>query len=416
MVKDVCGNLLTPEDPIITYYESLTSLDFTAPVVLSNSAAPGVWYTDRYTPFGFSSPFAFGGNDRLIESINAADGDANRPPAYAGAFYNTQGRSYNLGTSSTYAEIELYVPAAWATTNKRMAGFWGVALDNVDVVSGYPIVEFTSDGNNPRFRVWESGTGFWVDLGLPAGFAYNTWTKLKIHVLPSGEFLINAGSLGYVTTTSAGDASVRLGNIILQGHNYDPVNPTQGVTYDIYWDNLAYNEEAAEEIACEGTVVYDYLYTDCSGLTFDWTYTYTIERNDFAVPANTGSIVQCVANAPTPVPPVVNDNCGDPLTPTSPVETGTYAGCEGTKIYTWTYTDCEGNTHPWVYTYTFDHTTAPSEMGGPVSTGSTIACVLNATPPTLPMVKDVCGTCIVSDGLPTDSAKSGHAELFMIAR
>ena len=40
--------------------------------------------------------------------------------------------------------------------------------------------------------------------------------------------------------------------------------------------------------------------------------------------------------------------------PFGPVTGGTYDGCEGTSTYTFTYTDCEGNTHDWVYTYTIE--------------------------------------------------------------
>ena len=47
--------------------------------------------------------------------------------------------------------------------------------------------------------------------------------------------------------------------------------------------------------------------------------------------------------------------------------------CEGTITYTWTYTDCEGNNHDWVYTYTIERdrlhrcrpTTAHGGLCGP---------------------------------------------------
>ncbi|MCQ2234281.1 MAG: gliding motility-associated C-terminal domain-containing protein, partial [Paludibacteraceae bacterium] len=53
-----------------------------------------------------------------------------------------------------------------------------------------------------------------------------------------------------------------------------------------------------------------------------------------------------------PTLPVVKDNCGNVLTPTatSPVISAIPA-CEGDVTYTYTYEDCEGNTHDWVYTY-----------------------------------------------------------------
>ena len=141
---------------------------------------------------------------------------------------------------------------------------------------------------------------------------------------------------------------------------------------------------------CEGTIVLPYHYEDCSGLPFDWAYTYTVEVEDFTVPENGASTIECEEDATLPVPPVVTDNCGNVLTPTGPVVSGTYVSCEGTIIYTWTYTDCEGNTHNWSFTYTVDHTIAPSEEGGPVPTSSTVECIEDAVLPTLPVVTTYC--------------------------
>jgi hypothetical protein len=146
--------------------------------------------------------------------------------------------------------------------------------------------------------------------------------------------------------------------------------------------------------ACEGDVTYTWNYADCEGNNHDWVYTYTIERLPFADPADAGSTVACAALAVTPTLPNVTDNCGIALTPSGPVMGGTYAGCEGTITFTYLYTDCEGNTNDWVYTYTIDHTTAPAEIGGPVATASTVQCQVDAVAPTLPVIKDICGTTL----------------------
>jgi hypothetical protein len=68
------------------------TFDFNTPVVTGATQAPGVWYTDRYAPAGFSSPDFFDGDNRLLHSISAADSATNRPGAFSSAFYNTQGR------------------------------------------------------------------------------------------------------------------------------------------------------------------------------------------------------------------------------------------------------------------------------------------------------------------------------------
>lgn len=207
------------------------TFDFNTPVVTGASQAPGVWYTDRYAPAGFSSPDFFDGDNRLLHSISAADSAASRPGAFSSAFYNTQGRKYDLEAATVKMSIDLYIPAAWAATGARMAGFWGTAVDAVNAVSAYPILEFTSDTANPRFRGFE-GDGSWIDLGLPTGFAYDAWQTLEIEKLPSGEFNYSVGNLS-ANTALMGPASVEIDNVILQGHNSQA-----GVTYDIHWDNL----------------------------------------------------------------------------------------------------------------------------------------------------------------------------------
>ena len=145
----------------------------------------------------------------------------------------------------------MYVPSDWATSNKRMAGFWGDARDAGNASAAYGIVEFMSgtdvDGSGPRFRGWEdganSGAGTWVSMGLPAGFAYNSWVTIRIAMSTAhpGQFTYTIGNLSY-TTTSVTTNPVKFGGAVLQGHNYNPAQPLDatntGVTYDIYWDDF----------------------------------------------------------------------------------------------------------------------------------------------------------------------------------
>jgi hypothetical protein len=71
-------------------------------------------------------------------------------------------------------------------------------------------------------------------MGLPTGFAYNTWVTLEMQLIPSSfEFLYRVGDLVTATTGLSGNASDRIGNVALQGHNTN-----DGVTYTIYWDNF----------------------------------------------------------------------------------------------------------------------------------------------------------------------------------
>ena len=207
---------------------SAATQTFDTPVVTGPTPAPGVWYTDRYAPAAFTSPVSFGGDNRLLESLSVADDAANRPPVFSTSFYDTQGRKFDFGAGVKTMSIDLYVPSDWASTNQRMAGFWGSAFDNTASLSAFPIVEFTSDGGVGRFEGWDSGT--WVDMGLPTGFAYDTWNTLSITLSPGTDsFTYRVGDKS-ATVDAFGSTSI--GNTILEGYN-------KGTAYNIYWDNLS---------------------------------------------------------------------------------------------------------------------------------------------------------------------------------
>ncbi|MBK8504499.1 MAG: hypothetical protein IPL46_21205 [Saprospiraceae bacterium] len=228
--------------------------NFSTAISIGPSQAAGVWYVDRYSPAAFMSQ-AIPGGVVLKHSISTTEGAINRPNGQQGAFYNTQGRKYDLPAMTKSMKIELYIPVSWATSDKREAGIWGTAVDLSSAISGYPILEFTSDitGGGPRFRGYETGTGAWIDMGLPGGFIYDSWYTLEIELQPNGEFIYRVEDLETTTTTGAPDGSVRIDNVILQGYNYDPsqaidiTNP--GVTYDIFWDNFLINIPRVQNIS-----------------------------------------------------------------------------------------------------------------------------------------------------------------------
>ena len=96
-------------------------VNFATPVVTADNstAAPGVWYIDRFAPGAFSSPEIApdGTRNTLEESIYASGYQA------PDSFYNTQGRAYQLIANTYSTSILLYVPSTWQTENARMAGF-----------------------------------------------------------------------------------------------------------------------------------------------------------------------------------------------------------------------------------------------------------------------------------------------------
>ena len=203
-----------------------TVLTFDVPVTTSATQAPDTWYTDRYAPAGFQVT-NFDGDNRLQHTISAADGASSRPGAFSSSFYNTQGRKYDLSTSTTSLSVDLYVDDLWASTGRRMAGLWGTAFDATDTVSFFPILEFA----NGQFQYWNGGA--LIAAGLPANFVYDDWYNLSIELVGT-DWIYEIDGVPLATVPAGG--STYIGNAILQGYN-----TTAGVDFDIYWDNLSFN-------------------------------------------------------------------------------------------------------------------------------------------------------------------------------
>ncbi len=230
--------------------------NFEDSILIGATQAPGVWYTDRYAPAAFESS---GGNLRI--GIDDADSQVNRPGAYSSAFYNTQGRKYdvNLPVGAKWSG-KLYIPSDWSNDARR-SDIWATTLDSQDLVSGFPILGFIcndpTDPTNPnpvspapRFRWYSQDTdqnpsnGYtadWVELGLPSGFSYNRWWTLEVE-MTSGAFIArviddtNAVVLSFTDVLTFD--SVRCGNIIMQAYNF-------GEDYDALWDDIIVGPEGA---------------------------------------------------------------------------------------------------------------------------------------------------------------------------
>src|SRR6266542_1415699 len=192
----------------------------------------------------------------------------------------------------------------------------------------------------------------------------------------------------YTYTISAPDFTLPANGSSTVNCPANATQPTAPTVLDACGTAITPTVTVPSPIGCNGTMVYTFTYTDCAGHTHDWTYTYTISAPDFTLPANGSSTVNCPANATQPTAPTVLDACGTAITPTVTVPSP--IGCNGTMVYTFTYTDCAGHTHDWTYTYTIS---AP-DFTLPANGSSTVNCPANATQPTAPTVLDACGTAI----------------------
>jgi hypothetical protein len=165
------------------------------------------------------------GDNRLKLSLSVADGAVNRPGGFSSSFYNTQGRKYDT-PGAVYASIEMFISNDFLSVPARIGGLWGTAVNGLNAIVHYPIIEFANGG----FQVW-NGTAFEV-VGLPTWVAANTFVEMAIaldSMTDTFTFLLN----GHVVKTTTASGAVSLSNVIIQG-----INTTAGVDRDIYFDNL----------------------------------------------------------------------------------------------------------------------------------------------------------------------------------
>jgi gliding motility-associated-like protein len=166
------------------------------------------------------------------------------------------------------------------------------------------------------------------------------------------------------------------------------VQPTYPVVTDVCGNVLTPVVTTPANIVCEGDMTWVFTYTDCAGNTSVWNYTYTVDLPAFTVPADQAESVVCFADIYIPTPPAVNDFCGNAVVPVMTESPDPV--CAGNKVYTFTYTDCAGNTDVWVYTFTINDNIAPTASNPvPVS----VAGAILVPAPDVTVVTDEADNC-----------------------
>ncbi len=161
-----------------------------------------------------------------------------------------------------------------------------------------------------------------------------------------------------------------------------------GATPIVTWENDTDNLQN-----CPKTITRRYRVTDdCGNFIFVTQLIIIQPTTNPVVPANGSSTVNCLTNAQVvPTAPVVTDVCGNTLTPV--VVTPANIVCEGPMVYTFTYTDCAGNTSTWTYTYTVDLPTfAIATAPGASTVNCSAAAVIQPAGPGV--VTDLCGNTL----------------------
>jgi gliding motility-associated-like protein len=145
---------------------------------------------------------------------------------------------------------------------------------------------------------------------------------------------------------------------------------------------------------CTEDIVFSWTYTDCTGQSYPWTYRYRFMNRMTDLPAEEIAYISCASDAIEPIPPVIQDNCGDVLTLSGPVVED-IDSCTGQKTYTWTYQDCNGTSFEWRYTYIISGGVVvefpPDDM-------MTVNCLEDIFTPDAPDVYDSCGQLLSNSG------------------
>lgn len=191
------------------------------------------WTADRTTPSGGYTTLTSeaGHNDVLNVKVD------NTKASPASGFYRTEGLQRQIPASDTI-KADLYVDGSWITPHKDVrAGLWAVAKDSESTTIAYPIIEFTTTGDNnfTGWRVFDGVNGGWTNLPTVA-YSENAWNTVEISLNKvTHQFNLNIN--GTLATSNAADTTTSIGAIILNDYNYAT---TADNNYSVNWSNLAY--------------------------------------------------------------------------------------------------------------------------------------------------------------------------------
>jgi hypothetical protein len=203
------------------------------------------WVTNRYAPAAFASVL-YDGDNRLLLTIDQTGSTANRPSIFSAPFYNTQGLQRSGGITGLWTlSAQVFVSSAFDTTTGSLVktDLWGHTGTTGDG-GAYMILGFTNQSLTAanvldpaaadrafRFQAFDVNTGNWINLGVPTGFAFDTWHMLTgTSTGTSFEYRIDGVLVGTIATTAGGD----LLSAMVQGYNFGGAG-----SYSVYWDNVA---------------------------------------------------------------------------------------------------------------------------------------------------------------------------------
>lgn len=186
------------------------------------------WSPDRTSPTGGFNSTTFGGRSDVLEM--RLSGALAKPDNYS----KTEGLQKDINNSDSI-KADVYIDTAWDSQTVR-AGIWGVGNNELNEITSYPIVEYSTDNtNNEGYPATASGWRYWNEthwVSLPSVTVKEGWNTLSItHDSSSEKFVYRIN--GNIVATMNDEESTTLSSVILNSKNY-------GVDYAVRWSNFAY--------------------------------------------------------------------------------------------------------------------------------------------------------------------------------
>ena len=142
----------------------------------------------------------------------------------------------------------MYVDQDWQNKSVR-SGLWGVAADDSQEITAYPILEFSTkrSDNSTGWRYWTNNG--WVNIST--AYTFGQWASLYINITNDGIHLkINGVEVGVVPL----DGTTHFSAVILNAYNYG--SGTQ--SYSTYWHAGIPNPTNGSDCKKDGWKIYGF--------------------------------------------------------------------------------------------------------------------------------------------------------------
>jgi hypothetical protein len=197
---------------------------------------------DRQTPSGGFT---------ITRDLLTMNIDNTKANILGGVFYQTEGLQGTIPVSQSIS-AELYVDPAWAGKPIR-AGLWGIAKSNTATDSAWPIIEYTTVGDNSftGWRVFDTINGGWTNLhNVSANSGH--WYNLEIAFNPLTRHYNYYVEDKFVRSLPAIDGSNVYGNLtgaIFNNKNFATANPAND--YKVQWRDFQRGSQLNDENQCK---------------------------------------------------------------------------------------------------------------------------------------------------------------------